>query len=605
MRSRTFSSEAWILAPLLVACATFVGVESLAEVAGGDEAETVTESAAPSARPPIAGLDAILTRISGGSRATAGRGSRVADTENSLIHSATDETSEHDLRLRRTILGHEAVIHATIREVAPGATIVPTSFDDGEEDVVRHARETGADMVVMAFGKPTRIKKEEEAEEETSPDGYSLMRSPDFRASQFWPRETPESLYLYAKALLEKPDTLFVISIGNEGLAMTMHDLPWHVSAIPNGVAAVWVDDDERIHPLSQRCGPAWRTHMCIAVSGSMLLTGGAGRPYKEDGTVVHGTSVAAARLAAGLAVLRQWLHEAEGRDVSAEALLQIACNTARLGPNTHEEVGCGILDLDTASRGHVWAESTRLVSPTLEPPPSRLDDENRFLSDGSIAIEGEAFDTLNPFGEGRAAAGALMVYDGLTFRTVDGDRGLIAESVVVNEEERWIEFVIRDEARFHDGAQITTQDVIWTVETLMASGPHGLVDYLIEDVERAVETGPRTVRIILDSIRPNSPIDVARIGGLPVLPRHFWEGREFREPIVDPPLGSGRYRIAAVEPGRSVTYELVEDYWAHDLEFHGDYPFVERITYRYISPGADRAEGNRENGRVDDENSN
>ena len=74
---------------------------------------------------------------------------------------------------------------------------------------------------------------------------------PDFRASRLWPRETPESLYLYAKALLEKPDTLFVISIGNEGLAMTMHDLPWHVSAIPNGVAAVWVDDDERIHPLS------------------------------------------------------------------------------------------------------------------------------------------------------------------------------------------------------------------------------------------------------------------------------------------------------------------------------------------------------------------
>ena len=251
-----------LLAPLLAACATLVGAESLAEVAGGDEAETVTQSAAPSARPPIAGLDAILSRIPSSTRATAGRGVRIADIENSLIHSATDET-EHDLRLRRNILGHEVVIHATVRQVAPGATITATVFRDGEEDVVRHARETEADMVVLAFGEPARIEKKEEEE---SPPEDSRLVWPDLDI-RLWSGETPQSLYLYAKALREQPDTLFLNSIGNEGLAMTRHDLPWHVSAIPNGVAAVWTDEVERIHPLSGRCGPHWKTHMCIAVA--------------------------------------------------------------------------------------------------------------------------------------------------------------------------------------------------------------------------------------------------------------------------------------------------------------------------------------------------
>ena len=584
MRCGILRSEARILAPLLVACATLIGNDSLAEVAGGDEAETVTQSAVPSAGPPIMGLDAILSRIPGATRATAGRGSRVADIENSIIHT-TDETSKHDLRMRRNILGHEAVILATIWEVAAGATIAPTSFLDGEEDVVRHARETEADMVVMAFGEPARIEKKEKEEGEKTEPEDSRLAWPDLDI-RLWSGETPESLYIYAKTLREQPDTLFLNSIGNEGdEAMTRHDLPWHVSAIPNGVAAVWVDDDERIHPLSQRCGPAWRTHMCIAVSGSILLSDGAGGPYREDGTIVHGTSVAAARLAAGLAVLQQWLREAEGRtDVSPETLLQIACNTARLGPNTHEEVGCGILDLDTASRGYVWAESTRLVTPTLEPPPSRFGDENRFLPDGSIAVEGEGFDTLNYFGDGQAAVGALMIYDRLMYSTFDGHhQGLIAESVAVNEKEGWIEFVLREQARFHDGAPITTQDVIWTVETLMASGPHWLVDHLFEGVERAVETGPRTVRFILESVRFSGPIAVSRIGWLPILPEHFWEGRDFRAPIMEPPLGSGQYRITAVEPGRSVTYQPVEDYWGRDLKFDPVRLSTEGVTYRYL----------------------
>lgn len=578
MQCRTFPFRAWIFAPLLVACATLVGAESLAEVAG-DEAEIISQSEASSAGPPIAGLDAILSRMPETAHATAGRGVRIADIENSIIHDA-DENSERGKELRHGILRHEAVVHAVIRETAAGATILPTSFLDGEEDVVRHARETEADIVVMAFGKPARM--EEKAEQEAAPDdsGDRLVW-PDLSFSR--QGETPNSLYKYALALEEQPHTLFVNSIGNEGVAMGRWNLPFYVSAISNGVAAVSVDANERISAWSNRCGPAFRAHMCIAVPGAVQLEDGAGLPYQDDGSVVHGTSVAAARLAAGLAILKQWLREAEGRDVSPAELLQVACDTARVGPNTHAEVGCGILDLDEASRARALTESTRLVTPTLTPPPPPFRDERQYLPDGSIAIEGEGFDTLNPYGDGHAAVGAQMIYDRLMYGTFDDYQGLIAESVAVNEEEGWIEFVLREEAHWHDGMPITTQDVIWTAETLMAKGSRWFVNYVFEDVERVVETGPRTVRFIFARFRPTGPIAVSRIGLMPVLPKHFWEGRDFRAPIMEPPLGSGQYRVTAVEPGRSVTYEPVENYWARDIEFNPVLLSTEAVTYRYL----------------------
>ena len=263
-------------------------------------------------------------------------------------------------------------------------------------------------------------------------------------------------------------------------------------------------------------------------------------------------------------------------------------------------------MDLDAASRGHAWAESTRLVTPTLEAPPPLFGDERRFLPDGSIAIEGEGFDTLNQFGEGRVAAGALLIYDKLLFSSYDGYRGLIAKSVEVDEEENWVEFVLRGDARFHDGASITAQDVIWTTETLMASGPEWLVNYLFEDVERAEERGPRAVRFILKSVRPSGMSAVSRIGWMPILPQRFWDGRDFRARIMEPPLGSGRYRIAAIDPeGRSVTYEPVEDYWGRDLKLDGVRPSTERITYRYFPEGVPHDDGNYEGRETEDESQN
>ena len=52
-------------------------------------------------------------------------------------------------------------------------------------------------------------------------------------------------------------------------------------------------------------------------------------------------------------------------------------------------------------------------------------------------------------------------------------------------------------------------------------------------------------------------------VGQLPVLPQHYWEGKNFEETTLDIPIGSGPYKIKSFDAGRSITYELNEDYWA------------------------------------------
>jgi hypothetical protein len=56
-------------------------------------------------------------------------------------------------------------------------------------------------------------------------------------------------------------------------------------------------------------------------------------------------------------------------------------------------------------------------------------------------------------------------------------------------------------------------------------------------------------------------------VGQLTILPKHWWQANEPRRDIaattLESPLGSGPYRIKDFEPGRTITYEQVENYWA------------------------------------------
>ncbi len=193
-------------------------------------------------------------------------------------------------------------------------------------------------------------------------------------------------------------------------------------------------------------------------------------------------------------------------------------------------------------------------------------------------------FHSLQPFiRQGRAAAGAREIYDTLLTRAWDETSalyGLLAETVELADDKSWIEFALRPEARWHDGESISADDVVFTVEVLKEKGsPREKM--LLRAVAGAEKLGPRRVRIHLSGQATRQlPLQIG--GELRILPEHYWATREFDKTTLEPPLGSGPYRIAEVDPGRRISYERVRDYWGKDLNINvGRFNF-DSIHYRY-----------------------
>ena len=186
----------------------------------------------------------------------------------------------------------------------------------------------------------------------------------------------------------------------------------------------------------------------------------------------------------------------------------------------------------------------------------------------GSVTLAATGtFDNLNPFIlKGVSAAGIGTIFDTLTFQSSDepaSEYGLIAETIETPADRSWVAFTLRRNARFHDGSPITVEDVMWTFETLRTKG-HPLYRSYYAAVASVEKTGPRTVRFAFKG-GENRELPVI-LGQLPVLSKAYWNGRDFAKTTLEPPLGSGPYRVDSFEPGRSITYRRVADYWAAEL---------------------------------------
>ena len=162
---------------------------------------------------------------------------------------------------------------------------------------------------------------------------------------------------------------------------------------------------------------------------------------------------------------------------------------------------------------------------------------------------------------------------------------GLIAEAVQHPDDHSWVSYRIHPAARFHDGKPITPADVIFSFETLKATSP--LYGFYYQNVEKAEETGERTVTFTFTE-KGNRELPQI-VGQIPILPKHWWTGTrpngEKRDPTqttLEPPVGSGPYRIKAFEPGRYCVYELVPDFWARDLPVMRGQNNFREIRYEY-----------------------
>jgi microcin C transport system substrate-binding protein len=192
-------------------------------------------------------------------------------------------------------------------------------------------------------------------------------------------------------------------------------------------------------------------------------------------------------------------------------------------------------------------------------------------------------FDTLNPFVlKGVPAAGIGGVFDTLTVSSDDepfSQYGLIAETIEIPADRSWVAFTLRPQARFHDGSPITVEDVIWTFDALKTKGRPFYRAYYAQ-VTKAEKVGERKVRFLFG---PGDNRELPLIvGQLPVLSRAYWSQRDFEKTTLEPPLGSGAYRVESLDPGRSVTYRRVKDYWAAKLPVNVGRENFDSIRYDY-----------------------
>jgi microcin C transport system substrate-binding protein len=173
---------------------------------------------------------------------------------------------------------------------------------------------------------------------------------------------------------------------------------------------------------------------------------------------------------------------------------------------------------------------------------------------------------------KGSIAPAAGMIYQTLMARSQDEvgtEYGLLAESAAHPEDFSWVIYRLRKDARWQDGKPVTPEDVIFSIDVLKKHSPMYRSYY--RHVVKSEKTGDRDVKFTFDS--PGNRELPTIVGELIVLPKHYWEGadsqgrkRDISATTLEPPLGSGPYRIGDFVAGRSVRLERVKDYWGANL---------------------------------------
>ena len=192
-------------------------------------------------------------------------------------------------------------------------------------------------------------------------------------------------------------------------------------------------------------------------------------------------------------------------------------------------------------------------------------------------------FNTLNPFQlVGNKEGAELQIFDTLMSASFDepaSSYGLVAQSVEVAPDKSSVTYTLRPEAKFQDGSKITPEDVIWTFDTLKTKA-HPRYKLYYADVLKAEKVGDNAVKF---AFRNGDNRELPSIvGEMPVLSEAAWSKVDFDKPLQETPLGSGPYKIASFEMGRSITYQRDPNYWGKDLAVNrGQFNF-DTIRYDY-----------------------
>ncbi len=193
-------------------------------------------------------------------------------------------------------------------------------------------------------------------------------------------------------------------------------------------------------------------------------------------------------------------------------------------------------------------------------------------------------FDTLNIYIlRGNGAAGMGATFDTLMTGTLDEPDavyGLVARAVRWSADRLTYRFMLRPEARFHDGTAVTAADVAFSLNLLKTRG-HPIIQSTLRHLDAAEADGDGAVVVRLNPARSRQLHLV--VAGQPIFSKAYYTAHSFDDPTLDPPLGSGAYKVGRVEQGRSITFDRVPDYWARDLPINVGQNNFDTIRYEYF----------------------
>jgi len=190
---------------------------------------------------------------------------------------------------------------------------------------------------------------------------------------------------------------------------------------------------------------------------------------------------------------------------------------------------------------------------------------------------------------KGTIAGGLNDVYDTLMVPASDEvstEYGLLAESVSHPADFSSVTYRLRAGGRWHDGKPVTADDVIFSLQAFQKN--HPMLSAYYRHVVKAEQSGEREITFTFDS--PGNRELPQIVGQLNVLPKHWWEGtdasgkkRDVAATTLEPPLGTGAYRIKEFVAGRTIVYERVKDYWGKDLNVNIGRDNFDEIRYEYF----------------------
>jgi microcin C transport system substrate-binding protein len=231
-----------------------------------------------------------------------------------------------------------------------------------------------------------------------------------------------------------------------------------------------------------------------------------------------------------------------------------------------------------------------------LKYPPGfkKFDYVNANAPKGGVARQSanatyDSFNTVVAGVKGTLVAGIDLIYDTLMVPALDevsSQYGLIAEAVSHPADLSTATFRLRPEAKWHDGTPVTPDDVVFSFDAFKTKSPQGASDY--SQVVKAEKTGDREVTFTFDGPGHRDVLQI--LGQLAILPKAWWEGtnadgkkRDIGSTTLEPPLGSGPYRIKEFSPGRNIVYERVKDYWGSNLNVNVGRDNFDELRFEYF----------------------